>query len=75
MSNFTLRFFISGYAKTKKFGAAGLENPNRLFFAENLSKYNWEIFVSQGELLKMHLLESRLLDTFFQNVNCSTEKS
>jgi hypothetical protein len=29
---------------------------------------------SQGQLLKMHLLESRLLDTFFQNVICSTKK-
>ncbi len=31
--------------------------------------------MSQGELLEIHLLESRLLNTFFQNVNCSTEKS
>jgi hypothetical protein len=29
---------------------------------------------SQGQLLEMHLLESRLLDTFFKNVNCSTQK-
>jgi hypothetical protein len=29
---------------------------------------------SQGELLEMHLLESRLLDTIFQNVVCSTVK-
>jgi hypothetical protein len=29
---------------------------------------------SQGQLLKMHLLESRLLNTFFKNVICSTEK-
>ena len=31
--------------------------------------------VSQGELLEIHMLESRLLDTFFRNLNCSTEKS
>ncbi len=31
--------------------------------------------VSQGQLLEMQLLESWLLDTFFENVNCSTEKS
>ncbi len=31
--------------------------------------------MSQGQLLEMQLLESRLLDTFFENVNCSTEKS
>ena len=30
---------------------------------------------SQGQLLEMQLLESRLLNTFFENVNCSTEKS
>ncbi len=30
--------------------------------------------MSQGELLEIHLLESQLLDTYFQNVNCSTEK-
>ena len=29
---------------------------------------------SQGQLLEMHLLESRLLDTFFKNVICSTQK-
>ncbi len=29
---------------------------------------------SQGQLLEMHLLESQLLDTFFKNVNCSTQK-
>ncbi len=27
-----------------------------------------------GQVLKMHLLESRLLDTFFKNVICSTQK-
>jgi hypothetical protein len=31
-------------------------------------------FMSQGQLLEMHLLESRLLNTFFKNVNCSTQK-
>ncbi len=30
--------------------------------------------MSQGQLLEMHLLESRLLDTFFKNVICSTKK-
>ncbi len=36
----------------------------------------FEIIVSksQGQLLEMHLLESRLLDTFFKNVICSTQK-
>jgi hypothetical protein len=29
---------------------------------------------SQGQLLEMHLLESQLLDTFFEKVICSTEK-
>ena len=29
---------------------------------------------SQGQLLEMQLLESRLLNTFFENVICSTEK-
>jgi hypothetical protein len=29
---------------------------------------------SQGHLLEIHLLESRLLDTIFQNVICSTTK-
>jgi hypothetical protein len=29
---------------------------------------------SQGQLLEMQLLESRLLDTFFRNLDCSTEK-
>ena len=29
--------------------------------------------LSQGELLEMHLLESRLLDTFFQNLDCSNQ--
>ncbi len=29
---------------------------------------------SQGQLLEMHLLKSRLLDTFFEKVICSTEK-
>ncbi len=29
---------------------------------------------SQGQLLEMQLLESRLLDTFFEKVICSTEK-
>jgi hypothetical protein len=32
------------------------------------------MYTSQGQLLKSHLLKSRLLDTFFQNVNCSTQK-
>jgi hypothetical protein len=32
------------------------------------------VYLSQGQLLEMHLLESRLLDTFFKNVNCSTQK-
>ncbi len=37
--------------------------------------FNKNFFLtSQGEVLEMHLLESWLLDTFFQNVNCSTEK-
>ena len=30
--------------------------------------------MSQGQLLEMHLLESQLLDTFFEKVICSTEK-
>ncbi len=30
--------------------------------------------LSQGQLLEMQLLESRLLDTFFEKVICSTEK-
>jgi hypothetical protein len=30
--------------------------------------------MSQGQLLKMQLLESRLLDTFFEKVICSKEK-
>jgi hypothetical protein len=30
--------------------------------------------MSQGQLLETHLLESRLLDTFFRNLDCSTEK-
>jgi hypothetical protein len=30
--------------------------------------------VSQGQLLEMQLLEYRLLNTFFRNLNCSTEK-
>ncbi len=32
-------------------------------------------YVSQGQLLEMQLLEFWLLETFFENVNCSTEKS
>ncbi len=32
------------------------------------------LLTSQGQLLKMHLLESQLLNTFFKNVNCSTQK-
>jgi hypothetical protein len=31
-------------------------------------------FVSQGQLLEMHLLESQLLDNFFEKVICLTEK-
>ncbi len=31
--------------------------------------------MSQGELLEIHLLESRLLDTFFRNLDCLKEKS
>jgi hypothetical protein len=31
--------------------------------------------MSQGQLLEMQLLESRLLDTFFKNVICSTQKA
>jgi hypothetical protein len=30
---------------------------------------------SQGQLLEMQLLESRLLDIFFKNVICSTQKA
>jgi hypothetical protein len=29
---------------------------------------------SQGQLLKLQLLKSQLLDTFFRNLDCSTEK-
>jgi hypothetical protein len=32
------------------------------------------MYLSQGQLLEMQLLESRLLNTFFRNLNCSTEK-
>ena len=31
--------------------------------------------MSQGQLLEMQLLKSRLLDTFFKNVICSTQKA
>jgi hypothetical protein len=31
--------------------------------------------LSQGQLLKMHLLESQLFDTFMKNVICSTQKT
>jgi hypothetical protein len=30
--------------------------------------------MSQGQMLEINLLESRLLDTFFRNLDCSTEK-
>ncbi len=38
-------------------------------------KFNYIKKTSQGQLLELQLLESRLLDTFFRNLDCSTEKS
>jgi hypothetical protein len=34
----------------------------------------WVLGWSQGELLEIHLLESRLLNTFLRNLICSTTK-
>jgi hypothetical protein len=42
-------------------------NHYRIFHKNPLSS------ASQGHLLEIHLLESQLLDTFFQNVNYSTQ--
>ncbi len=39
-----------------------------------LLSFDQEYNTSQGQLLEMQLLESQLLDTFFKNVICSTQK-
>jgi hypothetical protein len=71
---FVLDLFCSQHAND---GVDLFYNP--VFFAYFLRYKTFKMFkqvfyMSQGQLLEMHLLESRLLNTFFKNVICSTQK-
>jgi hypothetical protein len=69
------RFLLSSWSRSPN------NNPEFIKFFWDIQKIQkkqkkiFAVFWSQGQLLEIHLLESRLLDTFFRNLDCSTEKS